>query len=61
MVEHSSVSKAAVDYVPEKVGILDLAEAVGDIGYKVAMDNLSFKVMGMSCAACVSKVEKVIM
>lgn len=52
--------KAAVEYDPAKVGTAEMAKAVEDVGYKVATTQLSLKVTGMTCAACVSKVEKAI-
>jgi len=53
-------SKAVIEYDPDRVKITDMVQAVEDIGYPVATGEISFKVTGMSCAACVSKVEKAI-
>ncbi|GAB4261548.1 heavy metal translocating P-type ATPase [Thermincola ferriacetica] len=52
--------KATVDYDSDKVGVSDLVKAIRDIGYEVDTEELTLKVTGMSCAACVNKVEKAI-
>ncbi len=52
--------KAAVDFEPGKVGIPEMVKAVTDIGFTVGMEELSLKITGMTCAACVNKVEKAI-
>ena len=42
------------------VGFAQLAEAVAKAGYEVRRDALDFDIEGMSCAACVGRVEKVL-
>lgn len=50
--------KATVDYDPDIADIPKLVKAIVDTGYEVGKEEVSVKVLGMSCAACVNKVEK---
>nr|MDA8212314.1 copper ion binding protein [Clostridia bacterium] len=52
--------KAAVDYEPEKVSIPDMVRVVTDVGFEIVTEELSVKVAGMTCAACVNKVERTV-
>ncbi len=52
--------KATITYRPEKVGVAAMANLVTDLGYQVPQEELSLSVRGMTCAACVSRVERVI-
>ena len=53
-----ATGKVAVEYDAVKVGIPEMVQAVADIGFTVSTEEYSFKITGMSCAACVNKVEK---
>ncbi|HSR14046.1 MAG TPA: copper ion binding protein, partial [Thermodesulfobacteriota bacterium] len=66
-VEEASVNlateKAAVVFDPGKVNEEDLVRTVEDLGYEVprtsaAKEKLSISVGGISCAACVNRIEK---
>ncbi|MFC1899713.1 heavy metal translocating P-type ATPase [Chloroflexota bacterium] len=50
--------KATVDYDPEKVNLKQLQDEITRIGYGVATPKSIFPVIGMTCAACVSRVEE---
>jgi Cu+-exporting ATPase len=50
--------KASIEYDPTKINIGILINTVSDSGYGVAIDKTSFKVGGMTCASCASKIEK---
>ncbi|MFC1942476.1 heavy metal translocating P-type ATPase [Chloroflexota bacterium] len=53
--------KASIEYDPDKVNITTLIKTVSDAGYGVATDKTSFKIGGMSCASCVSNLEKALL
>ena len=61
-VEQANVSfaseKAAVEYDPEKVDLNKLQETITGLGYSVVSKKSSFPVGGMTCAACVARVEE---
>ncbi|MDA8234960.1 MAG: heavy metal translocating P-type ATPase [Clostridia bacterium] len=52
--------KAYVDFNPEQVGIPAMAHAIEEIGFSVPQEDILLKVSGMTCAACVAKVERVV-
>lgn len=52
--------KAAVEYHPGGVGIAEMVNAVRDLGYEVPEEELLLTVRGMSCAACVARVERAV-
>ncbi|ABB15871.1 copper-translocating P-type ATPase [Carboxydothermus hydrogenoformans Z-2901] len=51
-------NQVAVKYDPQKTGISDFARVIEDLGYEMGVAEYKFRVEGMSCAACVQKVEK---
>ena len=52
--------KAAVEYHPGGAGIAEMVKAVRDLGYEVPEEELLLTVRGMSCAACVARVERAV-
>ncbi|MDA8228051.1 MAG: heavy metal translocating P-type ATPase [Desulfitobacterium hafniense] len=52
--------KAAINFDPEKVSVPEMIKVIADLGYEAVTEELSIKITGMSCAACVNKVEKAI-
>ncbi|MHB8983897.1 MAG: copper ion binding protein, partial [Carboxydocellales bacterium] len=50
--------KVTVAYQPNQVAIGDLVKGITDVGFEVGTEELSLKVTGMQCAACVNKVER---
>jgi len=52
--------KAAVAYASDQVGVPQMVKLIQDIGYEVPEEEVLLTVRGMSCAACVAKVEKAI-
>ncbi|MFT9485936.1 MAG: heavy metal translocating P-type ATPase [Tepidibacillus sp.] len=55
-----TAGKANIEYSEQKVGVEDFVKAIKDVGYEVGLENLILNVHGMTCASCVSKVEKVV-
>ncbi len=51
-------NRAQVEYDPKSIGLGDIVRAVEDLGYRTYMRKEVLRVRGMSCAACVSRVEK---
>ncbi|MCL5045431.1 MAG: heavy metal translocating P-type ATPase [Actinobacteria bacterium] len=49
--------KATVDYDSSVVGLSDLEKAITDVGYEVGREEIVLKISGMSCTACVQKIE----
>ncbi len=52
--------KAAVEYDPARVSTQQMEKAITDVGYEVGKEEVVLRVSGMSCAACVSKIEKAV-
>jgi len=53
-----ATERAMVQFDPERVKLADLVTAVRDVGYDVAMEKITLPIGGMTCASCVSHVEK---
>ncbi|MEM2237812.1 MAG: heavy metal translocating P-type ATPase [Candidatus Caldarchaeum sp.] len=56
-----SSAKAFISYDPDKTHLAQIKKAVSDLGYRVLTDQLILKIVGMSCASCVQKVENALM
>lgn len=52
--------KATIDYLKAETSMEELVKTITGIGYTVPQEEVSLTVRGMSCAACVAKVEKVL-
>jgi len=55
-----TTEKATVDYDPEKTSIEEISNKIENIGYRVLTEKAEFDIFGMTCAACSSRVEKVL-
>jgi len=55
-----ATGKVSVEYDNESLGLSEMEKAISDLGYEVSTGEMSVKVLGMTCAACVNKVEKAI-
>ena len=53
-----ATGKVAVQFNPSKVSLDNLSGIISSIDYKPITEEASFRITGMSCAACVGKVEK---
>ncbi len=49
--------KATVKYQPDVVGVEDFKKTVADLGYSVELAAMEIPIKGMTCAACVKRVE----
>ncbi|MEI5906956.1 heavy metal translocating P-type ATPase [Bacillus spongiae] len=63
-VEESNVNfaleKATIQYDPERADVADFKKKVEDLGYEVKTEKQEFDITGMTCAACSSRIEKVL-
>jgi len=53
-----ATERAAVQFDPKQVKLADLVTAVRDVGYDVAVEKVTLPIGGMTCASCVSHVER---
>jgi len=50
--------KASIDYDPAKIGLAQIKNTISQLGYGTATKKSIFPVIGMTCAACVARVEQ---
>lgn len=50
--------KASVEYDPSRVNLAKIEDTISQLGYRIAARKSVFPVSGMTCASCVSRVEK---
>ncbi len=50
--------KASIEYDPGKTDLSRIASTINQLGYNARTQKSTFSVSGMSCASCVSRVEK---
>ena len=55
-----TTEKASIAYDPEIVTVDDITETIERLGYQVEVEKIEFDISGMTCAACSSRVEKVL-
>ncbi|MFC3038728.1 heavy metal translocating P-type ATPase [Virgibacillus xinjiangensis] len=55
-----TTEKASIDYQPEEVSVEDITNRIEKLGYGVQTEKVEFDVTGMTCAACSSRIEKVL-
>ena len=64
-VERANVSfaseKATIEYDPSQVGLTKIKNAISQLGYGMAAKKSIFPVGGMTCAACVARVEQALL
>ncbi len=53
-----ATERAMVQFDPKRVKLADLVTAVRDVGYDVAVEKVILPIGGMTCASCVSHVER---
>src|SRR5690625_677890 len=55
-----TTEKANINYTPEKTSAKDVTTKIEKLGYGVETEKAEFDVIGMTCAACSSRIEKVL-
>ncbi|HEY4600495.1 MAG TPA: heavy metal translocating P-type ATPase [Cerasibacillus sp.] len=55
-----TTEKANIHYDPESVSVDDITAKIEHLGYGVQVEKAEFDVYGMTCAACSSRIEKVL-
>ncbi len=55
-----ALENASVTYNPEQVSEKEIEKKIQDLGYDVVKEKAEFLIMGMTCAACSSRIEKVL-
>ncbi|HLR52674.1 MAG TPA: heavy metal translocating P-type ATPase [Candidatus Avamphibacillus sp.] len=55
-----TTEKANINYNPEKTSAKDVTTKIEKLGYGVETEKAEFDVIGMTCAACSSRIEKVL-
>ncbi|SFD45086.1 Cu+-exporting ATPase [Lentibacillus persicus] len=55
-----TTEKASVDYDPSSASVDDITAKIEKLGYGVETEKAEFDVYGMTCAACSSRIEKVL-
>ncbi|MFC4558692.1 heavy metal translocating P-type ATPase [Virgibacillus kekensis] len=55
-----TTEKASVDFDPGKASVQDITAKVEKLGYGVQVEKAEYDVFGMTCAACSTRIEKVL-
>lgn len=55
-----ALEKAAIKYNPEVTSVAAFEEKIEDLGYAVVTEKAEFELLGMTCAACSGRIEKVL-
>lgn len=55
-----ATEKASVEYDPDNIRFDDITDKISNLGYGVEMDEVEFDITGMTCAACSTRIEKVL-
>lgn len=55
-----TAGKAHVEYADDKLAVPEMVKAIEDVGYHIGKEEITLSVHGMTCASCVSKVEKAV-
>jgi Cu+-exporting ATPase len=55
-----ALENASVTYNPDEVSPQDIEKKIQDLGYEVVKEKAEFLITGMTCAACSSRIERVL-
>lgn len=53
-----ALEKATVIYNPENTTLIEIEKKIHDLGYSVATEKAELDLIGMTCAACATRIEK---
>lgn len=53
-----ALEKASVTYDPNQISVTAMEEKILDLGYSTVKDAVDFNIVGMTCAACATRIEK---
>jgi len=53
-----ATEKASITYDPNLVSLVEIVQVVEKAGYSVPVGEVSLEIQGMTCAACVNRIEK---
>ncbi|MGO4271883.1 HAD-IC family P-type ATPase, partial [Paenibacillus sp. TAF58] len=53
-----ALEKASVTYNPSQISISAMEEKIVDLGYSTVKQTVDFNIVGMTCAACSTRIEK---
>ncbi|MCY9697505.1 heavy metal translocating P-type ATPase [Paenibacillus alginolyticus] len=53
-----ALEKASVRYNPNQISVSAMEEKILDLGYSTVKDTVDFNIVGMTCAACATRIEK---
>lgn len=55
-----TTEKATVEYNPDQHDVQEFINTIQHLGYGVAVETVELDITGMTCAACSSRIEKVL-
>lgn len=53
-----ALEKALVAYNPNQISVSAMEEKIQDLGYSTVKETVDFNIVGMTCAACATRIEK---
>lgn len=53
-----AMEKASITYNPSQTNLSTMEEKILDLGYSTVKDTVDFNILGMTCAACATRIEK---
>lgn len=53
-----ALEKASVTYNPNQISVSAMEEKILDLGYSTVKETVDFNIVGMTCAACSTRIEK---
>lgn len=57
---HLGTDEANITYSPQQIQLSDIEKIIQDLGYKIAREEVDVEITGMTCAACATRIEKVL-